>query len=174
LTATRADLFALLDRLDVAYTTVAHPRFYTVEEGLPWHDRIPGMHCKNLFLKNKKGQIWLVVLPCAKRADLGALERLLGSGRLSFGKPALLAEVLGIEPGSVTPFAVMNDTARRVTVVLDSAMMQADRVNYHPLLNDASTTLTPAGLMRFLTHLGYAPILVDCGVWLDEKERASA
>ena len=158
--ATPDDLFALLDELGIAHSTVEHPAFFTVEEGRPWHDKIPGLHCKNLFIKDRKGGIWLVVMPGDKRADLGRLEKLLGAPRFSFARAELLWEVLELTPGSVTPFGLMNDRARRVRVVLDQEMLEAEWVNYHPLHNGASTTLRPADLVRFIQALGYEPVIV--------------
>jgi Ala-tRNA(Pro) deacylase len=158
--ATPEDLFALLDRLGIEYSTVEHPPFFTVEEGRPWHDRIPGLHCKNLFIKDRKGGIWLVVMPGDKRADIGRLEKLLSAPRFSFARAELLQEVLELTPGSVTPFGLINDLQRRVTVVLDQDMLDAEWVNYHPLRNAASTTLRSADLVRFIRALGYEPIIV--------------
>lgn len=158
--ATPDDLFALLDQLGIAHSTVEHPPFFTVEEGRPWHDRIPGLHCKNLFIKDRKGGVWLVVMPADKRADLGRLEKLLGAPRFSFARPELLQEVLELTPGSVTPFGLISDRQRRVTVVLDQEMLDAERVNVHPLHNAASTTLRAADLLRFVRALGYDPIIV--------------
>ncbi len=155
--ATQADLFAFLDRLGIGYNTVEHPPFFTVEEGRPWHDKIPGLHCKNLFIKDKKGGLWLVVMPGEKRADLGRLEKLLAAPRFSFAKADLLWQVLELTPGSVTPFGLMNDTGRVVTVVLDQDMLDSEWVNYHPLSNTASTTLRSADLVRFIRTLGYEP-----------------
>lgn len=159
--ATPDDLFALFDRLDIRAVTHRHEPAFTVEEGNRVWGAIPGIHCKNLFLKDGKGRLWLVVAPADRRIDLKALPARIGAARLSFGSAALLAEVLGIEPGSVTPFAVINDSGHRVSVVLDSWMMAQDLINYHPLRNDMTTTLTPAGLTRFLEHTGHVPRLVD-------------
>ena len=158
--ATPADLFALFDRLGIEHSTMEHPPFFTVEEGRPWHDKIPGLHCKNLFIKDRKGGIWLVVMPADKRADLGRLEKALGAPRFSFGRPDVLQEVLALTPGSVTPFGLLNDTQRRVTVILDEEMLESEWVNLHPLHNAASTTLRSAGLLRFVRALGYEPIIV--------------
>jgi Ala-tRNA(Pro) deacylase len=163
MTATPEALFAFLDQLGVAHGTVSHPPIFTVEEGRDWHDKIPGLHCKNLFLKDRKGGIWLAVMPGDKRADLNRLEKRLHAARLSFGKPELLLEVLGLTPGSVTPFGLMNDTARRVTVVVDEDLPKSEWVNFHPLHNAASTTLRSADLLRFMRALGYEPVIVDCG-----------
>ena len=161
--ATEAELFALFDRLGITHSTVEHPPLFTVEDGRDWHDKIPGLDCKNLFLKDKKDKIWLVVLPGAKRADTGALEKRIGSARLSFGKPELLLDVLGLTPGSVTPFGLINDRQRRVSVILDGDMMKSEWVNFHPLRNTASTTLRSADLLKFINALGYNPAIVDCG-----------
>ena len=158
--ATPDDLFALFDRIGIEHSTVTHPPFFTVEEGRPWHDRIPGLHCKNLFIKDRKGGIWLVVMPGDKRADLGKLEKTVGAARFSFARPEILLEVLELTPGSVTPFGLINDRARRVTVILDQDMLDSEWVNFHPLHNAASTTLRSADLVRFVRALGYEPIIV--------------
>lgn len=158
--ATPAELFALFDELRIEHTTIEHPPFFTVEEGRPWHDKIPGLHCKNLFIKDRKGGIWLVVMPADKRADLGRLEKLVGAPRFSFARPELLQEVLGLTPGSVTPFGLINDAQRRVTVILDEEMLDSEWMNVHPLRNAASTTIRSADLLRFVRALGYEPIVV--------------
>lgn len=165
--APQEQLFSLFDQLDIKHQTIEHPPLFTVEQGRDWHHKIPGLHCKNLFLKDKKGNIWLVVMPGDKRAHLSYLEKTLGAGKLSFAKPELLMEIMGIAPGSVTPFALINDAARRTSVVLDSDMMQAPLVNFHPLRNDASTAVTSADLLKFIKHLGYAPVIVNCGEWIE-------
>ncbi|NTU76744.1 MAG: prolyl-tRNA synthetase associated domain-containing protein [Alphaproteobacteria bacterium] len=156
-------LFSYLDRLGIAHSTVEHPPMFTVHDGKAWLDKIPGAHCKNLFLKDKNDKIWLAVMPAAKRADIGKLQKRIGSARLSFGKPELLREVLGIAPGSVTPFALLNDTDRRVAVILDSDMVNNETVNYHPLRNNASTTLKMVDFLKFIRALNYEPFIVDCG-----------
>ncbi|MDD5585903.1 MAG: prolyl-tRNA synthetase associated domain-containing protein [Alphaproteobacteria bacterium] len=161
--ATPEQLFSFFDQLGIAHRTVSHPPLFTVEDGRGWHDKIPGLHCKNLFLKDKKGGVWLVVMPGDKRANLAQLEKRLGAPRFSFGKPELLKEVLGITPGAVTPFALMNDAARRVAVVLDADMMSREIINFHPLRNDASTAIAPADLLLFIKELGYRPVIADCG-----------
>ena len=114
--ATPEELFAFLDRLEIVHSTITHPPLFTVEDGRAWHDKIPGLHCKNLFLKDKRDKIWLALMPGDKRADLNRLEKRIKAARLSFGKPDLLLDVLGLTPGSVTPFGLLNDAARRVTV----------------------------------------------------------
>ena len=158
--ATPAELFALFDQLGIEHSTIEHPPFFTVEEGRPWHDLIPGLHCKNLFIKDRKGGIWLVVMPADKRADLSRLEKAVGAPRFSFARPDVLQEVMALTPGSVTPFGLINDVQRRVTVILDAEMLENEWVNAHPLHNAASTTLRSADLVRFIRSLGYAPIVV--------------
>jgi Ala-tRNA(Pro) deacylase len=157
---TPKQLFAYLDSLGIAHGTVTHPPFFTVAEGRPWHDKIPGLHCKNLFIKDRRGGIWHVVLPADKRADLAALEKLLNAPRFSFARPDVLLEVLQLAPGSVTPFGLINDTSRRVRVVLDQDMLRSEWVNFHPLHNAASTTIRAADLVRFVRALGYEPDIV--------------
>jgi len=159
--ATPDELFAFFDKLGIGHSTVEHPPFFTVEEGRPWHDKIPGLHCKNLFIKDRKGGIWLVVLPADKRADLGRLEKLLSAPRFSFARPEVLQEVMELTPGSVTPFGLINDAQRRITVVLDEEMLASETVNFHPLHNAASTTPTSADLVRFVRALGYQPTIVQ-------------
>src|ERR1700722_10113762 len=145
-----AQLFAFLDQLGIEHSTIEHEPLFTVEQGRElWH-KFPGLHCKNLFIKDKKDKIWLVVIQGDKRADIKALEKRLGAPRFSFGKPELLLEVLGLTPGSVTPFALMNDTEKRVSVVFDEEMMQSEKVNFHPLHNAASTTIRTADLSKFV------------------------
>lgn len=156
--ATRAELFAALDRLGIEHSTIEHPPFFTVEEGRPWHHKIPGLHGKSLFIKDRKGGLWLVVMPADKRADLARLEKALGAPRFSFARPELLGEALGLTPGSVTPFGLLNDRDHRVAVILDEDMLDSEWVNFHPLLNTASTTVRSADLLRFIEALGYQPI----------------
>ena len=160
---TPEQLFAYFDQLGIEHSTIEHEPLFTVEQGKDlWH-KMPGLHCKNLFIKDKKDKIWLVCMPGDKRADLNRLEKRLGAPRFSFGKPELLLEVLKLTPGSVTPFALMNDTEKRVSVVLDSEMMQSEKVNFHPLHNAASTTIRTADLLKFMKALGYEPVIEDCG-----------
>lgn len=152
------DLFAFLDRLGVAHRTVTHPPLFTVEESQTLRGQIPGGHTKNLFLKDKKGLLFLVVALEDAVIDLKALHRRLGaSGRFSFGAAELMRETLGVEPGSVTPFGLINDTGQRVSVILDDAMMQHAHLNYHPLVNTMTTTIARAGLLRFIEATGHRP-----------------
>ena len=156
--ATPADLFAMLDRLGIAHATVEHPALFTVDQSQALRGQIPGGHTKNLFLKDKKGALFLVVALEDAVIKLGSLHRQLGaSGRFSFGSPELLSEVLGVEPGSVTPFAAMNDTAGRVSLVLDAAMMRCATLNYHPLANTMTTSIARDDLLKFLRATGHEP-----------------
>ena len=149
-------LFAYLDRLGIAHKTVTHPAVFTVEEARSLRGAVPGGHTKNLFLRDKKGAVYLVVASENAAIELRGLHRQLGaSGRFSFGSAELMREILGVEPGSVTPFAVINDTARRVAVVLDAAMMVNAALNFHPLVNTATTTISREGLLKFLEATGH-------------------
>ncbi len=147
-------LFQVLDQLGIAHESHHHAPAFTVEQGNAVWGGIPGVHCKNLFLKDAKGRFWLVVAPADRSIDLKRLPEIIGSARLSFGSAALLSDVLGIIPGAVTPFALINDVNRRVYVVLDRWMMDQALVNYHPLRNDATTTLAPADLLSFIRWCG--------------------
>jgi len=152
------DLFAYLDTLGIAHKTVSHPAVFTVEEAREWRGAVAGGHTKNLFLRDKKGAAFLVVALENAAIELKSLHRLLGaSGRFSFGSAELMRELLGVEPGSVTPFAAVNDTAGRVTVVLDAAMMAHDVLNFHPLVNTGTTTISRDGLVKFLEATGHRP-----------------
>jgi Ala-tRNA(Pro) deacylase len=156
--ATPDDLFALFARLGIAARTYDHVPVFTVAESQAIKEEIPGGHSKNLFLKDRKGRLFLVVAHAETRIDLKRLhEPLGGSGRLSFGSAELLREVLGVEPGSVTPFALMNDREGRVSLVLDEALMAHEPINFHPLVNSATTGLSRADLMRFFAATGHAP-----------------
>jgi len=152
------DLFAYLDSLGIAHKTVTHPAVFTVEEARSLRGAVPGGHTKNLFLRDKKGTAYLVVASEDTAIELRSLHRQLGaSGRFSFGSAELMRELLGVEPGAVTPFAVINDAARRVTVVLDAAMMAHETLNFHPLVNTATTTISRQGLLKFLEATGHSP-----------------
>jgi Ala-tRNA(Pro) deacylase len=156
--ASPEDLFAFLDRLGIAHRTMTHEPHFTVEAARAMHDRAEGGYTKNLFLRDKKGTVFLVVAPDDGIIELKSLHRLLGaSGRFSFGSPELMYELLGVTPGSVTPFAVINDTGLRVTVVLDSAIMMHPLLNFHPLVNTGTTTINREDLVKFLEATGHKP-----------------
>jgi Ala-tRNA(Pro) deacylase len=158
--ASRADLMARFSTLGIATQTREHPPVFTVEEAQALRGQIPGGHCKNLFLKDEKGVVWLIVCLEDARIDLKAAPARIGSRRLSFGKPDLLMELLGVEPGSVTPFGLINDTANRITVILEERMMQEQLLNYHPLNNDATTTIRAPDLVTFIRSCGHEPRIV--------------
>ena len=152
------ELFAYLDGLGIAHPTVSHPAVFTVEEARTLRGEVAGAHTKNLFLRDKKGAAFLVVACEDAVIELKSLHRRLGaSGRFSFGSAELMRETLGIEPGSVTPFAAINDEAGCVTVVLDAAMMAHEALNFHPLVNTGTTTISRAGLIKFLQSTGHQP-----------------
>ena len=159
--ATAADLFALLDRIGVEHSTLQHPPVFRVEEGQEIKAALPGAHTKNLFLKDAKDRLWLISALGETRIDLKALPAAIGSARLSFGREALLQEALGVRPGSVTLFALINDPAHRVRLVLDKALLAHALVNFHPLSNDATTAISREGMLRFLQALGVEPLVVD-------------
>jgi Ala-tRNA(Pro) deacylase len=152
------DLFAYLDSLGIAHKSVSHPPVFTVGEARTLRGSVAGAHTKNLFLRDKKGATFLVVALEDASIELRSVHRQLGaSGRFSFGSPELLRELLGVEPGSVTPFSVINDKACRVTVVLDAAMMAHEVLNFHPLVNTGTTTISREGLLKFLEATGHRP-----------------
>ena len=158
--ATPDDLFAFLDKLGIAHTTVTHPPLFTVEESQALRGPIPGAHTKNLFLRDKKGALFLVTAPEDAAIELKSLHQTLGaSGRFSFGSADLMRATLGIEPGAVTPFAAINDSQRQVKVVLDAALMRHEAINCHPLVNTMTTTLPSADLVRFLEATGHPPLV---------------
>jgi len=151
-------LFAALDALGIAYKTVTHPPVFTVEQASRLRGEVPGGHTKNLFLRDKKNALYLVVALEDAAIDLKGLHRILGAnGRFSFGSADLLREVWGVIPGAVTPFGAINDTEARVTVVLDTAMMEHATLNYHPLVNTMTTSIGRDDLVKFLESTGHIP-----------------
>jgi Ala-tRNA(Pro) deacylase len=159
--AGREGLIAFLDAHWIAHRTLDHPPVFRVGEGLEIKAALPGGHTKNLFLKDAKGQLWLVSALGQTTIDLKALPAAIGSARLSFGSPDLLYETLGVTPGSVTAFALINDDRRQVRLVLDAALMASDPVNFHPLTNTATTAVSREGFLAFLAALGVSPTVVD-------------
>jgi len=157
----RDQLMGLLAELGIVAATHEHPPVYTVEEAQAHTAHLPGGHCKNLFLKDKKGQLFLVVCLDSQEVRINALARRLGAARLSFGNAELLLATLGVTPGSVTPFALINDVERKVQPVLDAKMLRHEILNYHPLTNEATVSIRSAELTRLLTHWGYRPIILD-------------
>ncbi len=155
--ATPQDLFAFLDRLGVRHTTVSHPPLFTVADSQSLRGQIPGGHTKNLFLKDKPGALFLLVADEDARIDLKQVHARIGARRISFGSAELLLQHLGVLPGSVTPFAAINDTAGAVSVVLDAAMMQHATLNFHPLINTMTTSIAARDLVVFLKATGHEP-----------------
>jgi Ala-tRNA(Pro) deacylase len=154
-------LLDLLEGLGVEARTYDHEPVLTVAESKVATAHVPGAHCKNLFLEERGGSTWLVVLPEEKPLDLKALAGALGTRRLSFASEARLADRLGARPGSVSPFAVVNDPGRKVRLVLDRALLGRPALKFHPLVNTRTTVLTPDGLLRFLEARDHPPTLVD-------------
>ena len=159
-----AALYERLAALGIAWKTYAHAPVFTVEEAAALYDGQPGGHTKNLFLKDKKDGLWLVTLRDDLRVDLNALAKTLGSPRFSFGSAELLVATLGIEPGSVTPFAVMNDAACKVRLVLDAGMLALEPLNFHPLRNDRTTAVTAEDLLKLVRATGHEPLIVEIPV----------
>ena len=162
--STSAELLAYLDTLGVASETVEHPPLFTVEDSQTLRGDISGGHCKNLFVKDKKSRLFLLVLEEDTVVDLKRVHEKIGAqGRVSFGSAELLAEVWGVTPGAVSPFGAINDVQGRVTVVLDAEMMRHDRLNFHPLVNTRTTGLASSDLTKFLRATGHDPLVVALG-----------
>jgi Ala-tRNA(Pro) deacylase len=168
--ATKDDLIAYLDRLGIETTTVLHPPLFTVEESRALRGEIPGAHTKNLFLKDRKDAVFLVVAEEDATIDLKRLHEKIGAaGRLSFGRPELLVELLGVAPGAVTAFGLINDAACRVGVVLDARLMANETINCHPLINTATTAIARDDLLAFIRATGHSPRILP----LDETIAAA-
>jgi Ala-tRNA(Pro) deacylase len=165
---TPQDLLDRLAELGIDQTTRWHPPVFTVEEtrALGLHETIPGAHVKNLFLKDKAGAFRLVTMLEHRRVPVGALARALGVPRMSFASAAELMDILGVVPGAVTPFALINDPGHRVAFVLDEALLSGRyaRINAHPLTNEATTSVTPEGFRAFLAATGHTPRLIALDV----------
>lgn len=157
-------LLARLDELALPYDLHTHPPLFTVEDSKALRGDLPGGHCKNLFLRDRKGAAWLVVCLEDRRIDLKALGGLLGGARLSFGSPDRLMRTLGVIPGAVSPFALINDTEASVTVILDAEMMGLSPLNYHPLSNEMTIAVTPDALTTFIRSCGHEPQVLDLSI----------
>ncbi len=167
----RADLIAHLDTRGIDHATTDHPAVFRVGEGEDIKATMPGAHTKNLFLKDAKDRLWLISAQDDTAIDLKRLHPIIGSARLSFGSADLMQETLGVTPGSVTAFGLINDRERRVNFVLDRRLAQADTVNFHPLVNTATTAVSRQGFVRFLSGLNITPMIVDfaaMAVWKDQ------
>lgn len=155
------DLFAFLATLDIKVTTKSHPPLFRVADSQSLRGEIKGGHTKNLFLKDKKGSYFLVTVLEDAEVDLKQIHHIIGaSGRVSFGKPEALMDLLGVVPGSVTVFGLVNDGAHQVKVVLDSALMQNEIINAHPLTNEATTTIARDDLLKFVAATGHEPVIL--------------
>ncbi|MFN3212981.1 MAG: prolyl-tRNA synthetase associated domain-containing protein [Henriciella sp.] len=161
MSASPSDLFAYLDDLGIVHHTVEHAATFTVEEGRHLKASMPGGHSKNLFMKDKDGTIVLISAWADSQLKLNQLHKLIGTRRLSFASAELMVECLGIEPGSVTAFALMNDKDQRVRFIADAALMGFDRVNFHPLVNTATTSIAQEDLRRFVEATGHSLTVVD-------------
>lgn len=150
-----------LSELSIAQETHRHEAVFTVAQSAPVKAAIPGAHTKNLFLKDKKGRLWLISAAQDTVIDLKRAHRAMGADRLSFGNETLLWETLGVRPGSVTALGLINDLDRRVTFVLDRRLWEAAVVNFHPLANIATTALSQDSFRRALALLDREPIVVD-------------
>lgn len=161
--ATPEQLLARLAELGIPCRTVSHPPVFTVEEAKALRGELPGGHVKNLFLRDKKGAMWLVVAEEDRKIDLKALAERIGAGKVSFASPERLMQYLGVIPGAVTPFGLINDRNREVRVVLDAGLLAHDPVNVHPLTNDRTTAIAPRDLLRFIEACGHKPEVIDLG-----------
>jgi Ala-tRNA(Pro) deacylase len=159
----RASLIAWMAERGIDQTTRDHAAVFRVEEGLELKAAMPGAHTKNLFLKDRKGRLWLISARQDTVIDLKAAPRTIGSDRVSFGNETLMWETLGVRPGSVTALGLINDVDKRVTFVLDHRLWEADIVNFHPLTNTATTALTQMTFRRFLGEISREPLIVDFG-----------
>jgi Ala-tRNA(Pro) deacylase len=154
-------LLKILQEIGVSYQIYNHEPIFTVEQGAPLKVKIPGVHCRNLFVRDKKDRMFLIVAANETMVDLKGLAGILGAGRLSFGSPDRLMQYLGITPGSVCPFCAINDKDHKVEIILDSAMMRAETVCYHPLDNAQTISLTPPDLLKFFAYTGHDPKILD-------------
>lgn len=149
-------VYETLERLGIAFQRYEHPPVFTAEDAARHWAAIPALACKNLFLRNKKGnRHYLVILAIETKADIQGLCRRLGDDRFSFGSPDRLMAHLGVTPGSVSPFALLNDTDRDVRVIVESRLRTVDRLIFHPNVNTASVTISGADLDRFLQSTGH-------------------
>ena len=159
--ASREQLFAYLDDLGIAHKTKNHVPVFTVEESEGVKADMPGAHTKNLFLKDKAGKLFLICAQNDTQIRINKLHPVLGSKRLSFGKPELLLDTLGVPAGSVTLFSVINDTDNAVTLIIDKTLTEHDIVNFHPLLNDATTAISSTDMVKFAKATGHDPLILN-------------
>ena len=158
---TKAELLAYLADLGIEVSTVSHPPLFTVADSQALRGEIAGGHTKNLFLKDKKGRFFLLTVEEEARVDLKQIHHVIGAAsRVSFGAPEALMDLLGVAPGAVTAFGLINDTSNAVTFVIDSALMDHETINAHPLTNDATTSIAAGDLLRFARSTGHEPLIL--------------
>lgn len=158
---TPQDLYNFFDNLGISHNTTSHEPVFTVAESQALRDLIPGGHTKNLFVKDKKDQYFVLTVEENAAVDLKTVHKVIGAAsKVSFGKPEKMLEYLGVVPGSVTVFGAINDTGHAVTFVLDEALMENELLNGHPLSNDATTTVTSKDVLRFLEATGHTPLVL--------------
>ena len=157
---TRTELFERLQAMAIATTTIDHGAVFTVAESSAVEASMPGAHTKNLFIKDDRGALFLIVAKTSTKVDLKQTAKTLGAGRFTFGKPEVLMEALGVSPGSVTAFAIANDSTKRVTLVIDVELMTHDSLNCHPLENTATTNIARVDLLRFIRATGHEPKII--------------
>ena len=160
---TSAELLLRLETLDIAHRTLAHAPVFTVSESRGLRADFPGGHTKNLFLRNKKGRMWLLTCLEDRQIDLKELAEALGAGRFSFASAERLMRYLGVIPGAVTPFAVLNDRGGVVEMVLDAGLLEHDPLNFHPLDNAMTTAVSATGLLHFLEYADHPPRIIELG-----------
>mgnify|MGYP001285619164 CR=1 FL=1 len=159
--ATIDDLFALLDSFNILTKTHFHQPVKTVDENRDLRGALPGAHCKTLFFKDKKEIYWLCAMEETVKLNIRALSDLLGSARLSFARPERVRSKLGVEPGAISPFALINNPQNDINMIFDVGLMAAKLVNFHPLINDRTTAINPDDLLLFLQACGHSPVHVD-------------
>ena len=170
MTATPDDLFAYLDTLGISHTTHWHEAVFTVDQSTELKGTLPGGHTKNLFLRDKDDTIILISAEAHSQLKLNKLHRLIGTKRLSFASPELMGELLGVTPGSVTAFALMNDTEGRVRFLVDAALMEHNPVNFHPLTNTGTTAVSREDFEKFVRATGHGFEVIDFTQLLTEAE----
>ncbi len=154
-------LMAQLKAMGIAFSFCEHKAVFTVAESAEVDDRIPGTHCRNLFLRDDKKKNFLLCLQNATEVDIKKLPAILDSKKLSFGSPDRLWEYLGVRPGSVCPYSIINDTQQQVKICLDKSMMDHETLNFHPLLNTMTIGVKPSDLVRFIESTGHTANIVD-------------
>ncbi|MBF0376228.1 MAG: prolyl-tRNA synthetase associated domain-containing protein [Desulfamplus sp.] len=157
---TQEELLYVLSKIGINYKNHEHPPVYTVEEADKHHEGIEGVHSKNLFFKDKKNNLFLVITLSDKEISIKDIAKKIDAKNLTFGKPDLLEEVLGVTPGAVTPFAVINIRDYNVKIVLDEEMMGHSLLNFHPLVNTATTTISSNDLLKFMDYCNQKPEII--------------